>query len=92
MARQAMPVQTGKVIDYINSGETKINVGDVVPLISLCGIAETDIEAVSYTHLQRNGDQAEKGHEVNPFIRKNLPEVHAGKKHTRNNHTGRRCV
>lgn len=28
---------------------------------------------------QRNGDQAEKGHEVNPFIRKNLPEVHAGK-------------
>ena len=38
---------------------------------------------------QRNGDQAEKGHEVNPFIRKNLPEVHAGKKHTRNNHTGR---
>ena len=45
MARQAMPVQTGKVIDYINSGETKINVGDVVPLISLCGIAETDIEA-----------------------------------------------
>lgn len=45
MARQAMPVQAGKVIDYINSGETKINVGDVVPLISLCGIAETDIEA-----------------------------------------------
>lgn len=38
---------------------------------------------------QRNGDQAEKGHEVNPFICKNLLEVHAGKKHTRHNHTGR---
>ena len=38
---------------------------------------------------QRNGDQAKKGHEVNSFIRKNLPEVHSCKKHTRYNHAGR---
>lgn len=44
MARQAMPVQTGKVIDYTNSGDSKINVGDVVPLVNLCGIAEIDID------------------------------------------------
>lgn len=45
MARQAVPVQAGKVIDYLNSGETAISVGDIVPLVNLCGIAETDIAA-----------------------------------------------
>lgn len=40
--RQAMPVQSGRVIDYTNSGEA-IAAGDVVPLVSFCGIAEDDI-------------------------------------------------
>lgn len=43
MVRQAMPVQTGKVIDYTNSGAAAISVGDVVPLVNMCGIAEIDI-------------------------------------------------
>ena len=44
MIRQAMPVQTGDVIDYVNTTAALIEVGSVVPLISFCGVAETDIE------------------------------------------------
>lgn len=43
MSRQAVPVQRGESIDYKNSGENKINVGDVVVFANMCGIAETDI-------------------------------------------------
>lgn len=43
MSRQAMPVQSGAAIDYKNTGSTVIKAGDIVPLNSLCGIAETDI-------------------------------------------------
>ena len=43
MNRQAMPVQTGKVIDYTNPGPDPIAVGDVVKLEGFCGVAETDI-------------------------------------------------
>jgi predicted RecA/RadA family phage recombinase len=44
MSRQAMPVQTGDVIDYVNTTGSLIEVGSIVPLGSLCGVAETDIE------------------------------------------------
>jgi predicted RecA/RadA family phage recombinase len=44
MGRQAMPVQTGDVIDYVNTTEEVIPVGSIVPLGSFCGVAETDIE------------------------------------------------
>lgn len=43
MARQAMPVQTGDVIDYKNDGDETIAVGSIVTLTNFCGIAETDI-------------------------------------------------
>jgi predicted RecA/RadA family phage recombinase len=43
MARIAMPVQTGEVIDYTNLTDADIAVGDVVPLTTLCGVAETNI-------------------------------------------------
>ncbi|MBQ9526984.1 MAG: DUF2190 family protein [Fretibacterium sp.] len=43
MARQAMPVQTGDVIDYKNSGEELIAVGSIVPMGNFCGVAEVDI-------------------------------------------------
>ena len=44
MSRQPIPVQRGESIDYKNSGENKINVGDVVVFANMCGIAETDID------------------------------------------------
>ncbi len=45
MSRQAMPVQAGRVINYTNPSEAAadIIVGDVVGLVSMCGIAETNI-------------------------------------------------
>lgn len=45
MSRQAMPVQAGQVINYINPSEAAadIKVGDIVGLVSMCGIAETNI-------------------------------------------------
>lgn len=45
MSRQAMPVQAGRVINYMNPSEAAadIKVGDVVALVSMCGIAETNI-------------------------------------------------
>ena len=43
MSRIAMPVQTGEVIDYKNSGTEQINAGDVVPMVKVCGIAEINI-------------------------------------------------
>ena len=45
MSRIAMPVQTGEVIDYINSGADPIAVGDVVVMETFCGVAEIDIPA-----------------------------------------------
>jgi predicted RecA/RadA family phage recombinase len=45
MSRIAKPVQTGDVIDFINDTANAINVGDVVPLKTFCGVAETDIPA-----------------------------------------------
>jgi predicted RecA/RadA family phage recombinase len=45
MSRIAKPVQTGEAIDFINSTPSEIAVGDVVPLKTFCGIAETDIPA-----------------------------------------------
>ncbi|MDO5115993.1 MAG: DUF2190 family protein [Synergistaceae bacterium] len=45
MSRQAIPVQRGEVIDYKNSGETTISVGDVIVLSNMCGIAETEIKS-----------------------------------------------
>jgi predicted RecA/RadA family phage recombinase len=44
MSRQAMPVQAGDVIDYVNTTGSMIAVGSIVPLVSFCGVAETDIE------------------------------------------------
>jgi predicted RecA/RadA family phage recombinase len=44
MSRQAMPVQTGNVIDYTNTTGALIPVGDIIPLGTICGVAETDIE------------------------------------------------
>lgn len=44
MARQAMPVSTGDVIDYRNDGDELIKAGDIVAMKSFCGVAETDIE------------------------------------------------
>ena len=45
MSRQAMPVQAGRVINYLNPSDAAadITVGDVVGLVSMCGIAETNI-------------------------------------------------
>lgn len=43
MSRQAVPVQAGRVINYTNSSDADITVGDVVGLVSMCGIAETNI-------------------------------------------------
>lgn len=43
MDRMAMPVQTGNVIDYKNTGTEDIKCGDVVGCKTFCGIAETDI-------------------------------------------------
>jgi predicted RecA/RadA family phage recombinase len=43
MSRIAMPVQTGEVIDFINGTADAISVGDVVPLKTFCGVAETDL-------------------------------------------------
>lgn len=45
MSRQAVPVQAGKVINYLNPSEAAadITVGDVVGLVSMCGIAEANI-------------------------------------------------
>lgn len=43
MARQAVPVQTGDVIDYLNSGEAVIKAGDLVSAGYICGVAVTDI-------------------------------------------------
>ena len=43
MSRQAVPVQAGRVINYLNSTDADITVGDVVGLVSMCGIAETNI-------------------------------------------------
>lgn len=45
MSRQAVPVQRGETIDYKNSGAAVISVGDIVPLVNLCGVAEVDIAA-----------------------------------------------
>jgi len=43
--RQAMPVQAGRVINYLNPSDAAadIKVGDVVGLVSMCGISETNI-------------------------------------------------
>ena len=45
MSRQAMPVQAGRVINYLNPSDAAadIKVGDVVGLVSMCGIAEANI-------------------------------------------------
>ncbi|PKL04719.1 MAG: hypothetical protein CVV54_04355 [Synergistetes bacterium HGW-Synergistetes-1] len=45
MSRQAMPVQAGRVINYLNPSDAAadIKVGDVVGLVSMCGISETNI-------------------------------------------------
>ena len=45
MIRQAMPVQAGRVINYANTSDAAadISVGDVVGLVSMCGIAEANI-------------------------------------------------
>lgn len=43
MSRIAMPVQSGKVIDWLNGTVADVAVGDVVPMKNFCGIAETDI-------------------------------------------------
>jgi len=45
MSRQAMPVQAGRIINYTNPSDAAadITVGDVVGLVSMCGIAEANI-------------------------------------------------
>lgn len=43
MSRIAMPVQTGEVIDYTNTGTETIAVGDIVVLGKMCGVAEIAI-------------------------------------------------
>jgi predicted RecA/RadA family phage recombinase len=46
MSRIAKPVQNGEVIDFLNAGAAEaddIKVGDVVPMVSFCGVAEVDI-------------------------------------------------
>ena len=39
MAKQAIFEQEGKTIDYLNGGQTSIEVGTVVPLVSRIGIS-----------------------------------------------------
>lgn len=43
MSRIAMPVHSGKVIDWLNGTSADVASGDVVPMKNFCGIAETDI-------------------------------------------------
>jgi len=43
--RQAMPVQEGKIIDFLNSTGADIPVGNVVVFANFCGVAEVDIPA-----------------------------------------------
>ena len=43
MAKEAVFVQIGDTIDYANSGDADIAVGDVVPLVSRIGVALENI-------------------------------------------------
>lgn len=44
MARVAIPVSRGEVIDYKNEGGDPIKTGDIVAMKNFCGVAETEIE------------------------------------------------
>ncbi|MCI8887941.1 MAG: DUF2190 family protein [Hungatella sp.] len=41
---KARYIQRGESLDYTNSGEEKINEGEIIPLITRIGVAGTDID------------------------------------------------